>query len=116
MRPNELRESSRPVDPIAAIFSERIETLTPKLISWCIRLSVAWFGILSLGVLLTWGVLLMNSGALVPADAWLALKVAATLFLVALVALPTVFWGFLWAARIVVFCAFALRFLVRPLK
>ena len=117
MGPNELKEAaSGPVDPIAAIFSERIETLTPKLISWCIRLSVAWFGILSLGVLLTWGVLLMNSGALVPAHAWLALKVAATLFLVPLVALPIVFWGFLWAARIVVFCAFALRFLVRPLR
>jgi hypothetical protein len=101
---------------IAGLFSEHVETLMLRLRRRWLRLSGAWFGILSLGVLLTWGVLLMNSGALVPADAWLALKVAATLFLVALVALPTVFWGFLWAARIVFFCAFALRFLVRPLK
>jgi hypothetical protein len=102
------------MDPIAAILSERVETLTPKLIRWCIRLSVAWFGILSLCVLLTWGVVLMKSGALVPTHAWLAVKVAATLFLVPVVALPIVFWGFVWAARIVVFCAFVLRFLIGP--
>lgn len=117
MEPHELKEAATGLmDPIAAILSEPIETLTRKLICWCIRLSVAWFGILSLCVLLTWGGLLMKSTAFAHIYGWIALEVAAALFIVPYVLLPIVFWGFLWGARIVVLCAFALRFLVRPLK
>jgi uncharacterized membrane protein len=56
----------------------------------------------------------MKFKALAHVYGWLALEVAAALFIVPLVVLPIVFWGFLWAARTVVLCAFALRFLVRP--
>jgi hypothetical protein len=117
MGPNEFKEAATGlIEPIAAILSERVETLTPKLIRWCIRLSVAWFGILSLCVLLTWCGLLMKSTAFAHTYGWLALEVAAALFIVPFIILLIVFWGFVWAARITVFCAFALRFLVRPLK
>ena len=70
------------------------------------RLSIAWFGILSLCVLLASGGLLMKSEVLAHLYLWLVLEVAAALFVVPFVVVPIVVWGFLWAARIVVLCAF----------
>ena len=102
------------VSLIAAVFSERLEAVAPELLRWWIRLSIAWFGILSLCVLLASGGLLMKSEVLAHLYLWLVLEVAAALFVVPFVVVPIVVWGFLWAARIVVLCAFALHFLARP--
>jgi hypothetical protein len=99
---------------IAGLFSEHVETLMLRLRRRWLRLSGAWFGILSLGVLITWGALLMKSEALAHAYGWLAVEVAALLFLVPFIAAPLVFWGGLWITRIVVLCVFVIGLSVGP--
>jgi hypothetical protein len=112
--PMRLYEPKETAAGLIGLIAEHVELLAPELRRWWIRLSVAWFGILSLCVLLTWSGLLMKSEAVAHLYWPLALELAAAMFIVPFVVLPIAFWVFLWAVRIVVLCIFALRFLVWP--